>query len=252
MNFPRAVACLFAAAFGVAGLSRAASSESATSPRMVVELFTSQGCSSCPPADALLAKLAKEPDVIALSLPVDYWDYLGWKDTLATPAHTKRQKGYSIARGDRQVYTPQAVVDGVAHCVGSNRAEIEKAAKESRGRDSALTVAVSLRRGDDGQWSAQLPAAPAVTGAQVVVMSVTKSREIAIGRGENADRKITYTNIVRGITPLGEWSGAAKAIPIEASAISGEGVDGFVVFVQVFTPQGKPGAILGAAKSEGL
>src|SRR5262245_64759959 len=89
-------------------------------PRAVVELFTSQGCSSCPPADALLGKLAHDPDVIALSLPIDYWDYIGWKDTLALPGHTNRQKAYSRARGDRNVYTPQAIVNGAAQALGSD------------------------------------------------------------------------------------------------------------------------------------
>src|ERR687884_289212 len=90
------------------------------SPQAVVELFTSQGCSSCPPADAMLGELARRPDVIALSLPVDYWDYLGWKDTLAQPAFSARQRAYAGARGDRQVYTPQVIVNGATPCVGSD------------------------------------------------------------------------------------------------------------------------------------
>src|SRR5919107_210452 len=94
-------------------------------PRAVVELFTSQGCSSCPPADAVLADLARRPDIVALSLPVDYWDYLGWKDTLAHPLFTARQKAYAHGRGDRQVYTPQAIVNGTKPCIGSDRAQIE-------------------------------------------------------------------------------------------------------------------------------
>src|SRR5918993_3798564 len=91
-------------------------------PRAVVELFTSQGCSSCPPADAYLVELARRPDIVALTLPIDYWDYLGWKDTLAHSAFSARQRAYAGARGDRQVYTPQAVVNGRELFVGSNRA----------------------------------------------------------------------------------------------------------------------------------
>src|ERR1700684_4346361 len=90
----------------------ASAGPSVASP-VVLELFTSQGCSSCPPADALLAELAKNPSFVAVSLPVDYWDYIGWKDTLASPAFTQRQKDYSAARGDGQVYTQQIVVDGI-------------------------------------------------------------------------------------------------------------------------------------------
>ena len=99
----------------------------AAEPRALLELFTSQGCSSCPAADKLLGDLTADPSLIALSLPIDYWDYLGWKDTLALPGHTARQKAYSHTRGDREVYTPQVVINGVAQALGSDRAEIEKA-----------------------------------------------------------------------------------------------------------------------------
>ena len=86
-------------------------------PRGVVELFTSQGCSSCPPADRILGDLARDPSLVVITMPVDYWDYIGWKDTLASPQCTAGQKGYAAARGDGQVYTPQAVIDGVSHVV---------------------------------------------------------------------------------------------------------------------------------------
>src|SRR3954452_23416283 len=96
-------------------------------PRAVVELFTSQGCSSCPPADKILGELAKDPSVIALSMPVDYWDYLGWKDTLADSRYSARQKAYSHMRGDRDVYTPQVIVNGAAEVNGSDLSGIENA-----------------------------------------------------------------------------------------------------------------------------
>src|SRR5438552_15310242 len=89
-------------------------------PRAVVELFTSQGCSSCPAADKLMGELGQDPSIVAMSLPIDYWDYLGWKDTLALPGHSKRQRAYARARGDREVYTPQAVVNGAMHVLGSD------------------------------------------------------------------------------------------------------------------------------------
>src|SRR5690348_5503498 len=96
-------------------------------PRGVVELFTSQGCSSCPPADKLAGELSRDPSLVVMSLPIDYWDYLGWKDTLALPGHSNRQRAYSRARGDREVYTPQAVVNGIVHALGSDRQAIEHA-----------------------------------------------------------------------------------------------------------------------------
>src|SRR5207237_1565846 len=101
-------------------------------PRAVVELFTSQGCSSCPPADQIIGELAKDPSVIALSLPIDYWDYLGWKDTLADSRFTARQKAYSNMRGEREVYTPQVVVNGSAHVIVSDRARIESAIEDTK------------------------------------------------------------------------------------------------------------------------
>src|SRR5258707_10194269 len=104
-------------------------------PRAVVELFTSQGCSSCPEADKVLGELARDPNVIALSLPIDYWDYLGWKDTLADSRFTARQKAYSRARGDRDVYTPQVIVNGSAHVIGSDRRKIDGAIDTTRKGD---------------------------------------------------------------------------------------------------------------------
>src|SRR5690348_5735574 len=113
-------------------------------PRAVVELFTSQGCSSCPPADKIIGELAKDPNVIALSMPIDYWDYLGWKDTLADSRFSARQKAYSQMRGDRDVYTPQVVVNGSAHVIGSDRAAIEGAMHDTRKNDDVMSVPVSM------------------------------------------------------------------------------------------------------------
>src|SRR5918998_1485277 len=115
---------LWLAALAAALLS-ALARRAAAGPQAVVELFTSQGCSSCPPADALFVELAKRPELVALTLPVDYWDYLGWKDTLAQPVFTARQRAYAHRRSDRQLYTPQAIVNGTKPCVGSDRTQIE-------------------------------------------------------------------------------------------------------------------------------
>ena len=115
----------------IAGLLFASSGFAGAAPRALLELFTSQGCSSCPPADKLLGEFAKDPSLIALSLPIDIWDYLGWKDTLSLPGHTARQRAYAEIRGDRQVYTPQLVVNGSMHVVGSDRAAVEHAIAET-------------------------------------------------------------------------------------------------------------------------
>src|SRR5689334_13931994 len=134
-------------------------------PKAVVELFTSQGCSSCPPADKLLGDLAKDPSVIALSMPIDYWDYLGWKDTLADSRFSARQRAYSRMRGDREVYTPQVVVNGSTHVIGSDRAGIESA----------------IGKSDKGVMS--VPVTLSLAGKQINV-SVAASNEPAISHGE--------------------------------------------------------------------
>src|SRR5882672_7355409 len=136
-------------ALAAAALTSGAPSATAAEPRGVVELFTSQGCSSCPQADKLLGELSKDPSLIPLSLPIDYWDYLGWKDTLALAGHSKRQKAYSHVRGDREVYTPQVVINGAVQALGSDSAAIERAIAQSRRNAAtlALPLTVSVANG---------------------------------------------------------------------------------------------------------
>jgi hypothetical protein len=227
-------ACLIAAFTAAAGAATA-------QPRYVLELFTSQGCSSCPPADKLLAQLADDSEFLVLSLPVDYWDRLGWKDTFAKHAFTERQYAYARIRGDGQVYTPQVVVNGSEHANGANRRAIDASAETTT--PPRLPVAVK-RAGED------IEVTVAATGsgsprATVVLLPFFGSREVAIGRGENAKRKIAYTNVVREIIPLGEWSGAA--VSFKAKLPNDAGYDGVVVLVQEGTVD-NPGPILGAAR----
>src|SRR6266487_3366610 len=142
-------------------------------PRAVVELFTSQGCSSCPPADQIIGELAKDPNVIALSLPIDYWDYLGWKDTLADSRFSARQKAYSRMRGDRDVYTPQVVVNGSRHVIGSDRTRI----------DGAMSVPVTMTlSGKQLTVSVAASKGPAAAHGEVWIRSVSKSVPITISR----------------------------------------------------------------------
>src|ERR1700681_2672907 len=123
-------------------------SHAGAEPRAVVELFTSQGCSSCPPADKLLSQFVSDPSLIPISLPIDYWDYLGWKDTLADPRNSARQRAYSRARGDREVYTPQVVVDGTVHALGSDKEAIEAAIASSRKSGMTLSLPVTMKVAD--------------------------------------------------------------------------------------------------------
>ena len=213
-------------------------------PRGVIELFTSQGCSSCPPADRLLGDLAKSPDLIALSFPVDYWDYIGWKDTLADPAFTARQKAYAAQRGDGQVYTPQAVIDGITHVVGSDKMEISGALTSAAHRKGTMTVPVNLSVAK-GKVAIDVGAAAADTPrkASVWLLDTIPSKTVSIGRGENSGRSVTYTNVVRKISKLGDWTG--EPAHFEMASRLNEG--GYVVLLQAGEPG--PGPILGAAKT---
>jgi hypothetical protein len=212
-------------------------------PRAVIELFTSQGCSSCPPADRLFAKLARDPDVITLSLPVDYWDRLGWKDTLAKHAFTERQVAYSKVRGDGEVYTPQAVVNGTAHAVGSQRAAIDAGVA---GTAASLAVPVTATRAGDHVAVSVGAAAGAAKAGTVVLVPYLGEREVRIGRGENARSTVTYTNIGTDIVPLGAWTGAQLDLNVPLARYKDS--DGVVVLLQSGSPE-RPGAILGAARA---
>jgi hypothetical protein len=165
-----------------------------SSNAVVVELFTSQGCSSCPPADRLLAELAKQPDVIAISRPVTYWDRLGWKDTLARPENTQLQYDYASRMGKTGVYTPQAVVNGRHELIGTHGAELRSLIGQTL-TEQAITQLVATRQPDGRiklKWAASRPA-----NMRLHVIGVTPQVVVKIGRGENSGRQIIYTNVVR-------------------------------------------------------
>jgi hypothetical protein len=235
-------AALLGAATAVLGAATAVQAE----PRAVIELFTSQGCSSCPAADKLLAELKNDPSLITLSLPIDYWDYLGWKDTLASPGHTARQKAYSKVRGDREVYTPQVVVNGVLQAMGSDRDTIEKAVAQSRENAQALSLPVQLTLGDDRVTVTVPKANGEASAGEVWLCPVSRSVPVGIGRGENRGRTITYTNVVRRWIRLGAWSGKSESFSVPVNAIKSSGVDAVVVIVQGGSAD-KPGPMLGAS-----
>ena len=216
-------------------------------PRAVVELFTSQGCSSCPPADKIIGELARDPSVIALSMPIDYWDYLGWKDTLADSRFSARQKAYSQTRGDRDVYTPQVIVNGSVHVIGSDRSKIDSAIGDTRKADGVMSVPVTVALAGK-QINVSVAASdksPAAHG-EVWICSVSKAVPIMIGRGENRGKEVTYHNVVRTLLKVGDWNGTSGSWTVPLENISREGVDAAVVFVQDGN-RDKPGPMLGAA-----
>jgi hypothetical protein len=221
----------------------------AAGPRALLELFTSQGCSSCPPADKLLGEFATESSIVALSLPIDLWDYLGWKDTLALPGHSVRQRAYARLRGDRQVYTPQMVVNGVTHVVGSDRAAIEHAIAQTDRDSAVMSVPVQLSAAG-GDFGVTLKPAPAAltepVDAEVWLCPLSSTIAVAIGRGENGGRTLTYHNVVRGWHKLGAYSGTELTWSVPLSQIVDGHIDGAAVIVQQGSRE-KPGLVLGAA-----
>jgi hypothetical protein len=225
-------------------------------PRAVVELFTSQGCSSCPPADRIVGELAKDPSVIALSMPVDYWDYLGWKDTLADSQFSARQKAYSRARGDRNLYTPQMIVNGSAQVIGSDRTAIDGAIKSTSKADGVMSLPVTMTLSGkqlnvsvDASKVDPTKLSTATGHGEVWLCSVSRAVPISIGRGENRGREITYYNVVRNLVKVGDWNGGSGSWTIPLESISRDGVDAAVVYVQDGN-RDKPGAMLGAAMTE--
>ncbi len=209
---------------------------SAQSP-VVVELFTSQGCSSCPPADKLMHELAKRDDVIALALHVDYWDYIGWKDEFAHPANADRQRGYAMEAGRRSVYTPQMIINGTTDIVGARPMELSKAIADH----SALTSPVTLNAMRDGDVvRIRATTAARNTGMLVHMLRIEPERTARITRGENAGHTLTYANVTEDWKILREWDGVTD-LDLEAQASGDAPV---VVIVQV----GRHGPILAAAQ----
>ncbi len=217
----------------VLGLAFAARPAGADPRPVVVELFTSQGCSSCPPADALLGELARRGDVLALGFHISYWDSLGWKDPLSSQASTDRQKSYARQLTGGRVYTPQIVVDGTSEMVGSDRAAVLAAlGKAGEARPEAIAP-VSFA---DDRRSVAIGAGSGK--GEIVLVRFVPHRTTDIGAGENAGRVLQDANGVRGLTTLGEWDGSTQRFAIEPPA-AGEGLAAIV--------QARDGHMLGVA-----
>jgi len=226
-------------------------SASAGEPRAVIELFTSQGCSSCPAADKVLGELSRDPTLVTLSLPVDYWDYLGWKDTLALHGHSDRERAYADTRGDREVYTPQVVVNGIVHVLGSDKAAIEQAIEQTRQSAAPLMLPVTIAV-TDGKVSVKVPAANGEHGsAEVWLCPIISNAQVAIERGENRGHSLAYTNVVRRWVKLGDWNGKAETFSLPMAELADadfslRDIDRVAVIVQSGVAA-KPGLMLGAA-----
>lgn len=200
-----------------------------TTAPVLIELFTSQGCSSCPPADALAARLERDPSLVVIARPVTYWDNLGWKDTFARAENTDLQRSYSIHAGrGGQVYTPQVVIDGEGETIGSQAGAIARLVDTAR-QPSGASLAVIA--GTAGSFGAGIDGT-ANRPAELMLVALRSRAPVAIGRGENAGRTVAYTNVVLGERRLGGWGGGRKAFPIGASLLTTPGADRYALILR--------------------
>lgn len=218
-------------------LAAAAVATSAARPA-VVELYTSQGCSSCPPADALLGEIAQRSDVLALAFHVDYWDDLGWRDPFSLPAARQRQLDYVRHFGQDWVYTPDMVIDGHVDVLGVDRLDLLRRLATPR---SGVPVHVAVQGAD---LLISVEAATGVAPGDVLLVSYMPTAVTPIGRGENAGRKLREFNIVRSFATLGLWQGAAAEWRVELKTLPADAVK-----VAVLVQQHGPGPIVGAASA---
>lgn len=227
-------------------IAPAAADEIKQSPKAVLELFTSQGCSSCPEADALLLELDRRADIVALAYHVDYWDYIGWPDTFGSSAHSDRQRDYAASWGSSRIFTPQLVVNGSEGLVGSRRAEVETALD-----GAALGLPVRLSATHNGMLKVEIPPDTRIEGEAVVwLVSFIDRADVEIGRGENEGKTIAYVQIVTGRQALGMWeSDTGVQLKLPLADVIAAPANGAVILVQE-EKNGLPGRILGAASFE--
>ncbi len=235
-----ALGLAFTGCLSIQGVAKAQDSSTRTS---VLELYTSQGCASCPQADKNLAKYADDPNVLALSFHVNYWDYMGWRDTLASQDNTDRQNTYRNSFNAKMVYTPQAIVNGVSEMNGGD-AEVVKQHLDA----SKLTVPVSIKKLDDGRLSIEIAAGEKPKKpVHVVMFYLRDSVTIPIDKGENAGQSVTYRNTVMDTNTIGMWDGQALKIELPASELTRKDVTGGAVVLQESNSEKALGPILGAA-----
>ncbi len=210
---------------------------------VVVELFTSQACSSCPPADRLLGELAAREGVIAMSLPVDYWDHLDWEDTLGRAEHSERQRWYARQLGQPNVFTPQIVVNGRIGLIGSRVEAVEDAVRSAQSGEPRVPIEIEMVGND---FRVSIGAAADAGPADILIIPLLSAHTQAIKRGENRGKTITYHNVSRKLMPVGKWKGEAKTITLSHDEIMTGDADACAVILQDM----QSGAILGAALLE--
>lgn len=236
--------CLALGAGAAASLVSVPGRAAAKAPEVVAELFTSQGCSSCPPADRLLSEIRSRPGVLTLTYHVDYWDYLGWKDTLGSPEFSQRQYDYAKARGDMDVYTPQMIVNGGKPLVGSQRSEVYAMLEQSRQPDWPVPLRIS---GEGKEIVVEcgtfIGEGEPAADATLWLMPILSEAKVPIERGENAGRNITYHSVVRKLVPAAMWTGSASRVSLPKDSLLPPDSTSCVALLQ----DRKLGRVLGAA-----
>lgn len=235
---------LFGAALTVSALAAIPVASAENQLKGVVELFTSQGCSSCPPADAVLGELARQGDVVALAYHVDYWNYLGWRDTFSSEQSTKRQYDYARTLGRKSVYTPQAVINGRDHLNGADRRGIDAKLESFEQAGRGLVVPVSAVRDGD---SIKIDIGSGDGKANILLVYFDRENTVDVKRGENRGRKLTYWNSVKDMQTVAMWDGEAMELVLPKSLMDADGHEGCAVLLQTMKPNGVPGPIIGAS-----
>jgi hypothetical protein len=217
----------------------------AAKPLGVIELFTSQGCNSCPPADAALGRFVRQGNVVVLAYHVDYWDYLGWKDTLGSRANTDRQYAYAKAFGAGQVYTPQAVINGRSQMNGADSGQVEAELNTLARSGKGMAVDVSVHDAGNSYVVETGASSEGTAEARVILVSYAPERNVSIRRGENRGSTISYWHAVTGAHIAGMWHGKPARYEVPKAALPAEG-GGLAVLLQSGR-SGAAGPILGAA-----
>ncbi len=228
------------------GSSSSAQAAEISQPTGVLELFTSQGCSSCPPADRVLAELVQKGETLALAWHVDYWDYIGWKDTFAKPEHTKRQRDYAVTLGESGIYTPQAVINGRTHVVGSRGNEVRQTLDEFVGSPNGLSMAIDAKI-ENGILKIEIPASESAADATLWMVYFQGMTPVKIERGELAGQTLEYTNIVGTVEMIGMVGEKPLAAAFPVKDLAKRGFESCALILQKTTSHGTPGAIIGAA-----
>ncbi|MDM9624278.1 thioredoxin family protein [Rhizobium sp. S152] len=234
---PRMLISLVAAVVSAGPLS------AADAPKGVVELFTAQGCASCPPADAAFRKLVEDGKVIALAYHVDYWNYLGWADTLSSKENTERQYGYARTMGRANVYTPQVVVNGRDHVAGADLGAIDRKVDDYASEGKGLQIPISAQMNGD---ELEIKIGAGQGKASVVMVYFNREKTIDVEKGENSGKKIAYLNSVSDVETVGMWDGKEASLKLPASVMQKPDLEGCAILLQSSTTDGNPAAILGA------